>query len=149
MSTPAFRLMLRHTRFVARPNTFRHASTTTDAAQAASHTAFKSKEAASNITSKASQGLSRVTSSAGPALSGAAQRINGVLSRVGGRTGSLISFGRCEPSNFNSLRHYHKRVIPESPLMIHGDLRAEFHGSEPFHRLAHSASRHCFVELSI
>ena len=99
MSTPAFRLMLRHTRFVARSNTSRYASTTSETVQAASNTAAKSKEAVSNMTSKASEGLSRVTSSAGPALSGAAQRVNGVQNSIGGRTASLIAFGPWECSS--------------------------------------------------
>jgi hypothetical protein len=96
MSTPASRLMLRHTRFFAHKTTIRHASTTSEAAQAASNTAAKSRETVSNITSKASEGLTRVKSSAGPALTGAAQSVNKTLARIGGRTGRLIAFGRCK-----------------------------------------------------
>lgn len=81
-------MMLRHTRFIARQTSRRHASTT----EAAKDTAAKSKETASNIQSKASQGLSRVTSSAGPALSGAAQGVSNAAGRIGGRTGRLIGF---------------------------------------------------------
>ena len=78
----ASRLMLRHSRFVFRQHgCVRNTSTTSEAAQAASGTAAKSKETVSNIPSKASEGLSRVTSSAGPALNGAAHKVNGVLSR--------------------------------------------------------------------
>ncbi|KAF6234904.1 hypothetical protein HO173_006834 [Letharia columbiana] len=80
--------MLRHTRFIARQTTRRHASTT----EAAKDTATKSKETASNATSKASQGLSRVTSSAGPAVSGAAQGVSKAIGNIGGRTGRMISF---------------------------------------------------------
>ncbi|CAF9918997.1 hypothetical protein IMSHALPRED_004494 [Imshaugia aleurites] len=81
-------MMLRHTRFIARQTTRRHASTT----EAAKDTAAKSKETASNATSKASQGLSKVTSSAGPAASGAAQRVSKAIGNIGGRTGRMISF---------------------------------------------------------
>ncbi|KAL6713846.1 ATP synthase subunit G atp20 [Lecanora helva] len=88
MSGPApSRLMLRHTRLIARNTTQRFASTT----EAAKDAAAKSKETASNATSQASQGLSRVSSSAGSALSGAAQRATTLLGRIGGRTGRLIS----------------------------------------------------------
>lgn len=96
MSTSASQLVLRHTRFFARKITVRHASTTSEAAQAVSDTAAKSKDAVSNITSKASEGLTRVKSSAGPALSGAAQSVNKTLGSIGGRTSRLITFGRCE-----------------------------------------------------
>ena len=92
MSTAApSRIMLRHTRFIAR-QTRRHASTT----EAAKDTAAKTKETASNATSKASGGLSRVTSSAGPAVSGVAQRASRAISSVGGRTGRMISFVQSE-----------------------------------------------------
>ncbi|KAL8671186.1 MAG: hypothetical protein Q9168_004303 [Polycauliona sp. 1 TL-2023] len=89
MSATATRLTLRQLRIAGRP---RHASTTSQAADAASTTATKSKETASNATSKASQGLSRVTSSAGPALSRAGQGVSSALGKIGGRTGRLISF---------------------------------------------------------
>ncbi|KAL8691911.1 MAG: hypothetical protein Q9218_002957 [Villophora microphyllina] len=92
MSAPTNRLMLRQARVFGRRSGQRHASTTSQAADAASTTVSKSKEAASNMTSKASQGLSRVTSSGGTALSGATQRVSNVLGRIGGRTGRLISF---------------------------------------------------------
>ena len=96
MSTTTSGLMLRHTRFVTHRTALRHASTTSEATQAASNTASKSKEAASNATSKASQGLSRVTSAAGPALSGAAQGVSNTVGNMTGRTGRLISFVQCE-----------------------------------------------------
>ena len=86
------RMMLRHTRFVVRQTTRRHASTT----EAAKDTTVKSKEAVSNATSKTSQGLSSVTSSAGPAVSGAAQRASKAIGNIGGRTGRIISFVQCE-----------------------------------------------------
>lgn len=113
MSAPAApRLVLRHSRFVFRLHgRVRNASTTSDAAQAASDTAAKSKKTVSNISSKASEGLSRVTSSAGPALNGAAQSVNGVLSRVGGRTGRLISFTRCKPGEFPSSGIFYHQPI--------------------------------------
>ena len=94
MSTAApSRIMFRHTRYIARQTTRRHASTT----EAAKDTAAKSNETASNATSKASQGLSRVTSSAGPAVSGAAQRVSKLIGNIGGRTGRVISFVQCKP----------------------------------------------------
>lgn len=96
MSTPASQLMLRHTRFFARKTTIRHASTTSEATQAASNTVAKSKEIASNVTSKASAGLTRVQSSAGPVLNRIAQSVNRTVSSIGGRTGRLINFGTCE-----------------------------------------------------
>ena len=86
------RMMLRHTRFVVRQTTRRHASTT----EAAKDTTIKSKEAVSNASSKTSQGLSRVTSSAGPAVSGAAQGVSKAIGNIGGRTGRIISFVQCE-----------------------------------------------------
>ena len=86
------RSMLRHTRFIARQTTRRHASTT----EAAKDTAAKTKETASNVQSKASQGLSRVTTSASSGLSRASQGIGKAISRIGGRTGRLISFVECE-----------------------------------------------------
>lgn len=100
MSTPASQLMLRHTRFFARKTTIRHASTTSEATQAASNTVAKSKEIASEVTSKASAGLSRVQSSAGPALSRVAHGINRTISGIGGRAGRLINFGTCECARF-------------------------------------------------
>ncbi|KAL9586381.1 MAG: hypothetical protein Q9212_000953 [Teloschistes hypoglaucus] len=60
MSAPTNRLLLRQARVFGRRSGQRHASTTSQAADAASTTASKSKEAASNATEKASQGLSRV-----------------------------------------------------------------------------------------
>ena len=94
MSTAApSRIMFRHTRYVARQTTRRHASTT----EAAKDTAAKSKETASNTTSKTSHGLSRVTSSAAPAVSGAAQRVSKLIGNIGGRTGRMISFVQCKP----------------------------------------------------
>ena len=86
------RSMLRHTRFIARQTTRRHASTI----EAAKDTAAKTKETASNVQSKASQGLSRVTTSASSGLSRASQGIGKAISRIGGRTGRLISFVECE-----------------------------------------------------
>lgn len=117
MSAPApSRLMLRHTRFIARQTNRRHASTT----EATKDAAAKSRETASNATSKASQGLSRVTSSAGPALSGAAQRVTSILGRIGGRTGRLISFAECEWI-FEELVQYTlrvDRVEKKAPLLL-------------------------------
>lgn len=117
MSAPAAsRLTLRHSRFVFRQRgRVRNASTTSEAAQAASDTAAKSKETVSNISSKASEGLSRVTSSAGPALNGAAQKVNGVLSKVGGRTGRLVSFTRCKFGESQSSASFYHRPIESAP----------------------------------
>lgn len=94
--------MLRHSRFVARQTTRRHASTT----EAAKNTAAKSKETASNVTSKASEGLSKVTSSGGSALSGAAQGVSRTLGNIGGRTGKLMSFVQCESGSLDSSEGY-------------------------------------------
>lgn len=90
------RSMLRHTRFIARQSTRRHASTTEAAKNTAANTAAKTKETASNVQTKASQGLSRVTTSASSGLSRASQGISTAISRIGGRTGRLISFVECE-----------------------------------------------------
>lgn len=108
MSAAPNRLLLRQARIFGRRSNQRHASTTSQAADAASSTATKTKEKASDATSKASQGLSRVTSSAGPALSGAAQGVSNALGRVGGRTGRLISFVECKLIAF--------RLAVSSPL---------------------------------
>lgn len=89
MSTPASQLMLRHTRFFARKTTIRHASITSEAAQAASNTAAKSKETVSEITSKASDGLTRVKSSAGPALNGAVKSVRSTFGQIRGRAERL------------------------------------------------------------
>ncbi|KAF7510093.1 hypothetical protein GJ744_007197 [Endocarpon pusillum] len=79
------RAILRQTRFLLRRNNLRQASTT-------SEVATKAKETASQTTSKASEGLSKVTSSAGGIIGSAASRAQNVMSRVGGRTGRLVSF---------------------------------------------------------
>lgn len=96
MSATPTRLLLRQAYGLGRRSGQRHASTTSQVADAASATATKTKDGASNATSKASQGLSRVTSSAGSALSGAAQGVSNTIGRIGGRTGRLISFVECE-----------------------------------------------------
>ena len=103
VSTAALsRMMLRHTRFIARQTTRRHASNI----EVAKDTAAKSKETASNATSKSSEGLSKVTSSAGSAVSGAAQRVSKAVGNIGGRTGRMISFVQCEsrPTNLSQDR---------------------------------------------
>lgn len=66
----------------------RHASTTTEAANAASSTATKAKDGAS-------QGLSKVTSSASSSLSKAGSAAGNALNSIGGRTGKLINFAQC------------------------------------------------------
>jgi hypothetical protein len=58
------------------------------ATEAAKETAGKAKE----YQAKAAQGLSRVAGAAGPAIAGAARGLTSALSKVGGRTGKLISF---------------------------------------------------------
>ncbi|CAD0038111.1 unnamed protein product [Aureobasidium pullulans] len=63
----------------------RHASTTSEAANAASN-------AASKATSQASQGLSKVQSSAESGISKAAGAAGSALNSIGGRTGQVISF---------------------------------------------------------
>ncbi|KAF4550720.1 ATP synthase subunit g-like protein [Elsinoe fawcettii] len=73
----------------------RNASTTSEAANAASSGASKAKDAAGGAASKASEGLSKVTSSAGPALNKAGAALGNAanaLGKVGGRTGRLIGF---------------------------------------------------------
>ena len=110
------RIMLRHTRFIARQTTRRHASTT----EAAKDMAAKSKETASDVTSKTSQGLSRVTSSAGPAVSGAAQRVSKAIGNIGGRTGRMISFMQCEPD---------PAVHPQSPFANRRGLQSFVHAT--------------------
>lgn len=105
LSAVAPRVMLRHSRFVARQTIRRHASTT----EAASSAASKSKDAASNATSKASEGLSKVTSSAGPALRGAAQGVSTAVGRIGGRIGGpagrVIGLVECEYTDPCALPH--------------------------------------------
>ncbi|MCJ1309635.1 hypothetical protein MMC25_003295 [Agyrium rufum] len=89
-------MLLRSSRFLAqRTNpslSLRHASTTSQATQAATNTATKAKDSASNITSKASEGLSKVSSSAGPAVAGAARGVGNAVSRMGGRGARLVGF---------------------------------------------------------
>lgn len=87
-STLASRMALRQSRQLLRGQQFRQAST-------AAETAAKAKETASANISKAQEGLTRVTSSAGPAITNAANSARSALSRVGGRTGRLISFVEC------------------------------------------------------
>ena len=104
MSSAPSRLMLRHNRVVARHSALRHASTTSEATQAASNTATKGKETASAAASKASGGLSKVTSSAGSALSGAAQGVSNSVNQLGGRMGRLLSFAQCKSPSSSSTR---------------------------------------------
>ena len=116
MSSVPSRLMLRHNRVVARRTALRHASTTSEATQAASKTMEKGKEAASTATSKASSGLSRVTSSAGPAMSSTAQGVSNSVNRIGGRLGSLINYIQCASSiSFGS------RVSSAAQLAVYYD----------------------------
>ena len=93
MSLAVSRMLLR-TPQVGRM-TLRHASTTSEAANAASKSAAKAKEGVEAATSSASQGLSKVTSSAGSSLSKAGQAAGSALSSIGGRTGRLIGFVQC------------------------------------------------------
>lgn len=66
----------------------RHASTTSEAANAASN-------AASKATTQASQGLSKVSSSAESGISKAAGAASSAMNSIGGRTGQVISFVQC------------------------------------------------------
>ncbi|EXJ90103.1 F-type H+-transporting ATPase subunit G [Capronia epimyces CBS 606.96] len=84
-ATPASRAILRHSKLLLRQNTFRQASTTSEAAS-------KAQDAGKQAVSKASEGLSRVQSSAGAALSKVGSSAYNALGKVGGRTGRLISF---------------------------------------------------------
>lgn len=113
MSTPASQLMLRHTRFLARKTTIRHASTTAEATQAASDTVAKSKEIAAKVTSKASDGLTRVQST--PILGRVARGINRTVGAIGGQAGRLITFGTCECTYFCHLAGYLR------PIGCHGE----------------------------
>jgi hypothetical protein len=98
MSFSASRTLLR-TRQIGRIAA-RHASTTSEAANAASKAA-----------SQASQGLSKVSSSAESGISKAVGAAGNALNSIGGRTGQVISFVqcRCNPrglvSNLISLTH--------------------------------------------
>ena len=96
MSLAASRAVLRRHQWVFRRTPFRNASTTSEAANAASSGATKAKDSASEVTSKASAGLSRVTSSAGPALKSATEATSHYVSSIGGRTGNAINFVTCE-----------------------------------------------------
>lgn len=93
MSLAASRMLLRRPQ-VGRIG-LRHASTTSEAAQAASNTASKAKDTVGSATSSASQGLSKVTSSAGSGLSRAGAAAGSALNSIGGRTGKLIGFVQC------------------------------------------------------
>lgn len=95
-AAPATRAVLRQSRFLLRRNNLRQASTAAETAskakETASDTASKVQSSASTGVSKASEGLTRVQSSAGSAITGAATSAKNALSKVGGRTGRLISF---------------------------------------------------------
>lgn len=124
MSAAAARAVLRPSRLTLRQTPVRNASTTSEAANAASKQATKAKEGASeaanaaskqatkakegayeaagtaqqqasNASSKASEGLSKVTTSADSAMNKAGPAITQSLSKVGGRTGRMISFVQC------------------------------------------------------
>ncbi len=103
MSLPASRAVMRQSRFMLRRTAFRNASTTAEATQKASEGASKAKETASAATSKASEGLSRVSSSAGSGISRYTQGVTSFVSRIGGRTGRMISFVECEYTSLRSL----------------------------------------------
>lgn len=90
MSLSTSRMLLR-TPQVGRM-TLRHASTTSEAANAASS---KAKETAASATSSASQGLSKVSTTASSGLSKAGQVAGNTLNSIGGRTGKLIGFVQC------------------------------------------------------
>lgn len=114
MSSAPLRLMLRHNRVVARRSALRHASTTSEATQAASNTAAKGKEAASAAASKVSGGLSRVTSS----VSGAVQGVSNSVNRMGGRLGRLLNFVQCKLSSSISREvAILGQLMPEEPAM--------------------------------
>ncbi|KAI9709732.1 MAG: ATP synthase subunit G atp20 [Bogoriella megaspora] len=92
MSLSLSRAVLRRQQLIFRRPLFRNASTTSEAANAASSGATKAKDSASGIASKASAGLSRVTSSAGPALKSASEAAGNAIGNVGGRTGTSINY---------------------------------------------------------
>ena len=85
----------------------RAASTTSEAANAASKGATAAKETAESTVSKAQQGLSKVTSSAGPALSKAAASAQNAVSNVGGRTGAAINWVQGRIRHLISRSHGH------------------------------------------
>jgi len=77
--------------------TLRNASTTSEAANAASSAATKTKESASQVASQASQGLTRVSSSASSGASRAGSAVSSTLSSIGGRTSQVLNFAQCKP----------------------------------------------------
>jgi len=83
------RLAVRQSRWALQRRT---ASTTSQAANAASSGANKAKDGAQEVAGKAQQGLSRVSSSAGSAISGTASAASRAVSGIGGRTGAAVSF---------------------------------------------------------
>jgi hypothetical protein len=86
MSFSASRMLLR-TPQIGRV-AVRHASTTTEAANAVSN-------AASKATTQASQGLSKVSPTAESGISKAAGAATSAMNSVGGRTGQVISMVQC------------------------------------------------------
>ncbi|KAI4278186.1 MAG: hypothetical protein LQ337_001200 [Flavoplaca oasis] len=153
MWAKAARLTLRQLRIAGRQ---RHASTTAQAADAASSTATKSKEAASNVTSKASQGLTRVTSSAGPVLSRAGQGLSSALGKIGGRTGRLISFAECDIDTSNDILHESRpRTLQDSlsrakdePTVSDLGFPGKHSDGQPFHGRGIETNDGMFQELS-
>ncbi|KAF2169237.1 hypothetical protein M409DRAFT_20461 [Zasmidium cellare ATCC 36951] len=93
----------------------RAASTTSEAANAASKGATAAKETAESTVSKAQQGLSKVSSSAGPALSKAAASAQNAVSNVGGRTGAAINWVQ----GFIPHVVYYGRVVGELGKIIY------------------------------
>merc|ERR1711977_433331 len=81
-AAPASRAVLRQTRLLLRRNNFRQASTASEAAS-------KAQDSGKQAVSKASEGLSRVQSSASSRVGSSAYN---AVSKIGGRTGRVISF---------------------------------------------------------
>ncbi|KAF1353725.1 P-loop containing nucleoside triphosphate hydrolase protein [Delphinella strobiligena] len=115
MSLAASRMLLRRPQ-VGRIG-LRHASTTSEAAQAASNTASKAKDTVGSATSSASQGLSKVTSSASSGLSRAGAAAGSALNSIGGRTGKLIGFVQ---SLIPPTVYYSKVGLELGKLIFHG-----------------------------
>ncbi|KAK7751210.1 ATP synthase subunit G atp20 [Diatrype stigma] len=65
---------------------------TEKATETAKDSASKVSSTVSEYSSKAAQGLSKVSATAGPAITSAAKGVAQSLSKVGGRTGRLVSF---------------------------------------------------------
>lgn len=83
------------------------------ASEVAKDTAGKAKE----FQSKAQEGLSRVSSAAGPAIAGYAKGLGNTLSKIGGRTGRVISFVERQ---IPFVVYYSKVTLEVGKIIFHG-----------------------------